>query len=1118
MRRLLVTALLLLCTAAQVRGQVRGQGPGEKPREEPPPLWLREPALSSDASRIAFRYRGRIWTVPAAGGEARALTEAGAHAETPVWAPDGRSLAFASDRSGALNLYGVPAAGGEARRLTWYSLDERPMSVTPDGRSVLFASARLGDATRTFAPPLRSELANQVYAVPLAGGRETLVLPNAALDATWDPEGRRLLYTSPNIEQRFRQHQVSQAVRQVWLYDAATGRHERLTAGTRESRGAVWLPGGEIAYLSETSGSLNVWRLSLADRVPRQVTRFDGAPVRFLSASRTGDLAFARDGRVYRLRAGGESPEPVPITAPEATFADEVAARTSDFADLALSPSGHEVALVAQGEIYVAARDGKSVKRITRTAGEERNPAFSPDGRRLAYAAERDGRWGLYEAVPADPDERGFAQATRLIERALPTPPGDAFLPTWSPDGRRLAYIHDRGAVHVLDPATGADREVVPPGRFYPYRDASWWLSWSPDGHWLALPVQLDRGFTDNVAVVPADGSRPAERVAPAGEGQGEARWSPDGGMLVWRSEPEDLHSASGATEPADIDAVFASRRARDAYEARLRVPVEPEAPRTVDPPRGTEPDTTETRSAEPWGPPQRAAARPAAPPQPFDPNGLEDRQHRLSQGHVDVVLAAMLRDGTSLLVVECTERPKGEGYALTGTIRDLRRGTRRTVFSDLAYKAFTPVRLSRDQKILVVLSGTGFTEIDLAKGTPHHVRVEADASHDPAARLAAGFDQYWRLTRAKFLDPGMHGVDWDAVRTRYARFLPALADARDLAELLSEMAGELDASHTRAFVAPSVPTGEQTASLGLYYDETFAGPGMRVAAILPAGPFDAGDTRLAPGDVITAIDGEAVPDDGGLRRLLRGARDRRIEVAFAKPDGTAFRERRVPVSLERERDLAFERWRRRRRDAVAARSCGRLGYVHVRAMNAASYRSTFAEVFGRFGRAEGLVVDVRFNGGGNLHNQLLTMLSGRPYLTFAPRTGPVQSDPRDRWSRPSAVLMNGASYSDASIFPQGYRDLGIGPLVGEPVAGTGTFVWWVPSPIVPRLTYGLPQVPLHRIDGTRLENTDVLPDLAVPSDPAAWAEGRDPQLDAAVDRLLGGTGGACRPSGAAPG
>ncbi len=198
---------------------------------------------------------------------------------------------------------------------------------------------------------------------------------------------------------------------------------------------------------------------------------------------------------------------------------------------------------------------------------------------------------------------------------------------------------------------------------------------------------------------------------------------------------------------------------------------------------------------------------------------------------------------------------------------------------------------------------------------------------------------------------------------------------------------------------------------------------------------------------MITAIDGEAVPDDGGLRRLLRGARDRRIEVAFAKPDGTAFRERRVPVSLERERDLAFERWRRRRRrDAVAARSCGRLGYVHVRAMNAASYRSTFAEVFGRFGRAEGLVVDVRFNGGGNLHNQLLTMLSGRPYLTFAPRTGPVQSDPRDRWSRPSAVLMNGASYSDASIFPQGYRDLGIGPLVGEPVAGTGTFVWWVPS------------------------------------------------------------------------
>lgn len=1098
MRRFLATALVLLCGSVAA-GAAEG------------PPWLREPVLSPDGGRIAFRSRGRIWIVPAAGGAARPLTGAGAHAETPRWAPDGRSLAFASDRSGALNLYSVPAEGGEARRLTWYSLDERPTSVTPDGQSVLFASRRLGDATRTFAPPVRSEHASQLYAVPLAGGRETLVLPNAAPGAAWDPEGRRLLYTSPQSEQPFRQHQVSQAVRQVWLYDAATGRHERITGGPRESRGAVWLPGGEIAYLSEASGSLNVWRLSLTDRVPRQVTHFADGPVRFLSASRDGDLAFARDGRIYRLRRGADAPEPVPVTVAEATFTDEVPARTSDFATLAVSPNGQEVALVSQGEIYVAARDGKSVKRITRTPGEERSPAFSPDGRRLVYAAERDGRWGLYEVTPAQGDERGFAQATRLVERALPTPPGDAFLPTWSPDGRRLAYIHDRGAVHVLDPATGADREVVPPGRFYPYADGWWWLSWSPDGRWLALPVQLDRGFASNVAVVPADGSQPPRRVAPAGEGQSEAQWSPDGGMLIWRSEPEELHSASGATDPADIDAVFASRRARDAFEARLRVPAIPDAPGSAAPGRPAEPGAAEAGSA-----PERRAARPVPEPQAFDPEGLEDRQHRLSQGHVDVVLAAVMRDGTSLLVVERSERPKGEGFALTGTLRDLRQGTRRTVFSDLPYKRTTPVRLSGDQRTLTFITGTGFTEVDLTKGTPRSVRVEAEAGHDPAARLAAAFDQSWRLTRAKFLDPAMHGVDWEAVRARYARFLPALADSRDLAELLSEMAGELDASHTGASLAPSVPPGEETASLGLYYDETFAGPGMRVAAILPAGPFDAGDTRLSPGDVITAIDGEAVPEAGGIRRLLRGAKDRRVEVTFAKPDGTEQRERRVPVSLERERDLAFERWRRMRRDAVAARSCGRLGYVHVRAMNAASYRSTFAEVFGRFGAAEGLVVDVRFNGGGNLHNQLLTMLSGRPYLTFAPRSGPVQSDPRDRWSRPSAVLMNGASYSDASIFPQGYHDLGIGPLVGEPVAGTGTFVWWVASPIVPRLTYGLPQVPIHRIDGTRLENTDVLPDLAVPADPAAWAEGRDPQLDAAVDRLLGGSGGACRPASAA--
>ena len=186
--------------------------------------------------------------------------------------------------------------------------------------------------------------------------------------------------------------------------------------------------------------------------------------------------------------------------------------------------------------------------------------------------------------------------------------------------------------------------------------------------------------------------------------------------------------------------------------------------------------------------------------------------------------------------------------------------------------------------------------------------------------------------------------------------------------------------------------------------------------------------------------------------------------------------------------------------------------------MDAASYRQAFSEIFGRFGDAQGLVVDIRDNGGGNLHNKLVTLLSGKAYMEVVPpRGGPVQDEPRDRWTKPSAVVMNAASYSDASLFPLAYHDLHLGPLVGDAVAGTGTAVWWASSLLVPGLTYGVPELPYHRVDGTLSENHAVEPDIPVPSDPDAWAQGRDPQLEAAVRALLPGGGAPCPEPSAPP-
>ena len=1062
--------------------------------------WLRDPAISPDGGKIAFRYRGQIWIAPVAGGDASPLTPAGFHAATPIWSPSGDMIAFAADKFGPMNVFVAPTTGGEAKRLTWGGADERPSGFTPDGKAVLFASRRLGDATRTFAIPSRFEQGDQLYQAPLADGRETLVLANAAYDARWDRDGKKMLYTSASIEQRFRRGQTSSAARHVWLYDAASGRHERLTNAAAENRDAVWSASGEVYYLSEASGSMNVWKLSLADRKPVQVTHFTGDPVRSLSISSDDDLAFSWNGELYRLRKGAGAPERIAVRFTQTAFVGEEPSRTSAIDDFALSPNGKEIALVSRGDIFVGSMNGKYVKRVTRTPGEERSPSFSPDGRKLAYAGERDGHWSLFESRLSSPDEAAFSEATRLEESALKSGDVDAMLPIYAPDGKHLAYIANRESVRVLALDGKSDVEILPKGRNYSYDDGSWWLSWSPDSKWLALPVQPS-GFIGNVAVAPADGAKPARRVAPSGDDQEFAIWGPDGAFLMWYAFADALRLASGDVWRGEAEAVFASRKARDVFEAKLREPVVDDAK----PP--------EIPAGEVGG--SADGAEKAAKPKPreifsFDLEGVEDRKIALTQGPSKLEFVGLLADGVSVLQVESAPNAAGNGLQVSGTVRDLRREAKRTLFSGLPFQRRSNVRMSKDQKKLYFIArggdgpSDGITEVDLVKGTNRLIKFSLDVSQDGAQARAAAFAQDWMLTKKKFYDPAFTGVDWDAARTKYERFLPTVADARDLAELLSEMSGELKASHTGGNFRARVPRDEQPASLGLYYDEGYAGPGMKVAEIIAGGPFDKASTSLKPGDILKQIDGEDIPLAGGVARALRGRAGELTALTIAHADGTSTTEKIVPVSPERETLLARKRWEKRKRELATAKSCGHVGYVYVEAMDAHSFRDVFSDIFGRFGDVDALVVDIRYNGGGNLHNHLLTLLSGTPYLNWTPpRGGPDQAEPRDRWTKPTAVIMNAASYSDASVFPHAYRDLKLGPLIGDSVAGTGTAVWWAESALIPGLVYGVPQLPLRQMNGKLFENDEVAPDISVPSDATAWDKGEDPQLDAAIKALM---------------
>ncbi len=1046
------------------------------------PVWLRDPAIAPDGSRIAFRYQAQIWTVPAEGGLATPLTPAGSRAAGPVWSPDSRTIAFASNRFGPTNVFVAPADGGPARRLTWGSGVEYPTGFSADGASVLTDAALLGDAVQTYAGASFGEPHNQLYQVPLDGGRETMVLPNAAMLANWNADGTSLLYTSPGVEQASRQHQVSDTVRQIWRYDPATGAHTRLTAERTESRGAIWAPDGTVLFEAERSGSLNIWRMQADGSAPEQITFFQGEPVRFLSVSKAGDIVFGQGGRIWRLQPG-HAPVPVPVRIGTASFPAESDQRTSVFTDFAVSPTGREVALIALGDVYVASIDGRLTRRLTDTPGEERSPVFTPDGHGLIYTAERDGHWQLFEQHLA-PGETSFFDAGPLAETRLRTGPDDPQLPVISPDGKKLAFTVNRSAVRVRDLDDGHEVEVLPPEHFYLYSDVQTLLTWSPDSQYLGLLVQAE-SLIDNVAVVPADGHAPPIRVQPSGEEQFAPTWSTDGGVLSWLSDPDALHTPFGSESEVDVHAVFTSRAARDAFRRRFRVPLNPDGSPFVPP--GSRPSDARTTTEK------------------LEPDGFETRSLPLPGQRGTLLYAGLLPDGVSLLEVEELPAVGSLARQLTATAVDLRSNRKRVVFSGVPY-ARGPVRVNKEMTRLYFISPAGLVEANLVANSFRLITVSVDAAHDDAAVRAAAFEQFWSLTKAKFYDPDFAGVDWEALRHRMAARLPALGDAQDLAELLSEMAGALNASHTGSYYRANVPIQQVPGSLGAYYDERYPGPGMKLAEILPGGPLDAEDTALRPGDVILAVNGADIPLQGGIRRALRGTLGTITAITFAHPDALATRitEQRVPTTPGQEQRLAMLRFVARNRALVAARSCGRLGYVYLPAMDQANYRTVFSDVFGRFGHAEGLVVDERNNSGGDLHNNLVTLLSGRAYSAFQPpRGGPGLSEPRDRWTGRSTVIMNGASYSDGSVFPYAYRQLGLGQLVGETVAGTGTAVWWVESGLIPGLVYGIPQLPMRGADGERLENRDIVPDIAVPNDPAAWARGEDPQLLAAVHVLL---------------
>ncbi|MEM7245493.1 MAG: S41 family peptidase [Acidobacteriota bacterium] len=1052
------------------------------------PTWLRHPAISPDGSKIAFNYKGDIFVVDTSGGRATQLTTYTGYDYNAVWSHDGQTIAFASDRYGNFDVFTMPAVGGAVTRLTHHSRDDMPSDFTTDGTEVLFRSARLDPAASSNFP---TSAQPELYAISVHGGLPRQLLSTPAIGARFDPSGRRLIYQDrTSYENDLRKHHESSATRDIWIYEMESGRHSRQTDHAGEDLSPRFDGEGGFFYLSAAAGTINVFHAKLDASGPgTQLTRFDTHPVRSLSVSRDGLLAFSWDGELYTLARKGAEPMKVPVT-----IRREQGDRTQSLhqvaggaSEMAVSPNEKEVLFVHRGDVFATSIETDVTKQVTATVEHERWLDVNEDGRTVVYASERDGSWNLYEATIQREEESFFFLSTLIEEKPLLTTAEDTYQPVYSPDGKKVAYLESRTTLKVLDRRTGRTRTVFAGDNAFSYGDGDQYFAWSPDSRWLFVEYQLPEYWFSEVGLVAADGSGEVTNLTDSGFHDYRPKWMVEGKMLLWFASRDGMRSfASTSQYQADAYAMFLTRESWDRFrlseeEAELLAEAEEE-----------EKDDDKKKSKRKNGAKRKAKK---VDPIEIELEGVRDRRTRLTIHSSLLTDAVVTPDGETLLYLTTFEK----GFDLWKT--NLR--TKETsILADLNGRGGSLTLDEKGQHVFV-LAGGKMSRVEIGSGKSKPIAVAGELPVDRDAEWAYYFDHAWRWIQQKYYLPDMRGVDWKAYGESYRRHLPSIGHGRDWAELFSELLGELNVSHSGARFRDRHPDADQTASLGLYYDPDYEGDGLRVLEVMDKGPLDNAKSRVRPGTLIVGIDGIELLSGTNPYRLLNHRAGRNVLLTLRGRTGARWDEVVKPISLAQESQLAYERWAKRRRELTDSLSGGRLGYVHVRSMSDPSYRTVFEEALGAQATREGLVVDTRWNGGGDLVDDLSTFLDGDRYATFTTREGRILGgEPQRKWKRPSLVLINEGNYSDGHCFPYAYRTLGIGKTVGMPIAGTCS---WVSGTSMTDGQTSVRTVHLTFDDrsGKPLENQQFEPDIKQRNEPGEAARGRDQQLERAVEELL---------------
>lgn len=1032
------------------------------------------PALNSDGSMLAFSYQGDIWTAPATGGDATRLTIHEAYEGHPRWSPDNSMIAFSSDRYGNDDLFVIPSSGGTSKRLTYHSTGDYLTDWTTNN-NLLFTTDRAFQQV---------EWNDEIYSISANGGTENRLLNADGDMATMSPDGKFIAYVRGY--RTTREAYRGAANYDIWIYNTENKTHTKVT----EFNGHDWMPqwGGNrtIYYISSESGIYNVHRLNIDDNgnlsgSREQLTNFDENGLRYLSVSRDGSaVTFSRETDTYIMNTNGGTPQKVNIKI-SADYRFDPVEYKSDAAgatEYAVSPNGKLLAYVVRGEVFIKEADTEESrsKNLTNDPGSRDQMVTFLNDSTLIFISDKYEQKDLFLVRSSDPDQSNLFKSLKHEIVRLTDTDGEERNPIMSPDLKKIAYIVDRGRLIVSD--ISADGDLSNSKTLLDGWDTPGSIAWSPDSKWLAYQLS-DLYFNSEIYIHAADGSMDPVNVSMHPRGDYNPFWSKDGSKLGFTSSRNNSNS----------DVWFAWLKKADWEKTKQDWKEKDE---DTDKKKDDKEKDDEVEPIE------------------ID---FKNIHRRLTQ------VTSMTGDENNFIITNDGETFVFTGDSKTDNGSDLYSvkwdGTELKVVMG-GGKSPAAFYLDPEGKYMYYMKTRGsIGRFDVSSSKDEALPYKAEYEIDYYAEQDEVFDEAWRALNLNFYDPDFHGRDFEELKATYKPWAMKTSTKPDFQTVYNEMLGQLNASHMGLYrVGDRAETQkENTGILGIEVEEV--SNGVKVTHVVPNTPADKEMSKLNVGDVITAVDGKEVSGTNFFKYFLNKT-DEKVLLAVSGIDG---KDREVVIRpTDSIGDDLYEEWVEERRELTDKYSNGRLGYIHIRGMSMPSFEVFERELTASGHAKDGIVVDVRFNGGGWTTDYLMTVLNYKQHAYTIPRGAadilekektkfrqyyPLgERLPFAAWTKPSIALCNQNSYSNAEIFSHAYKTLGIGTLVGTPTFGAvistgGTTLMdgsWIRLPF--RGWY-------VKANDNNMDFVPAIPDIIIDNAPDSKAKGDDPQLKKAVDELL---------------